>query len=334
MVQRRNNGVTVSNKDQIQSYIVTTAKYDFNVYEKRLLYRLVEIAQSEVLGLKFPQDCKKVEHDLWGRLEVTLPIASLLAYENDKNYSKAKRALDTLSEKKFYYEDDEVWEKLFIIKSPKIQKYKNTFTFELEPRIWNCILDFSKGFRKYELVTAMNFKSVYSMRFYELLSGQKNVLTFSIDKLKEMFCLSDKYKLNSDFIRYVISPAKKELDANSPYSFEWSTNKIGNKINSFNFYPVYQPAKRDCELETNALKKQVALSWDLNQEVLDYLRNSMGFSTKEIKANRDVFVEAQNLLPDVLNDLALLRAKSRGKTNPKGWIVNSIKGKISDAKKG
>ena len=39
--QKKNNGVVVRNKDQIQSYIMTTAKYDFNVYEKRILYRLV-----------------------------------------------------------------------------------------------------------------------------------------------------------------------------------------------------------------------------------------------------------------------------------------------------
>ena len=30
--------------------------------------------------------------------------------------------------------------------------------------IWRCLLDFTKGYRKYELVTAMQFKSVYSMR--------------------------------------------------------------------------------------------------------------------------------------------------------------------------
>ena len=57
--QKKNNGVVVRNKDQIQSYIMTTAKYDFNVYEKRILYRLVELAQCELQGLKFPEDCRK-----------------------------------------------------------------------------------------------------------------------------------------------------------------------------------------------------------------------------------------------------------------------------------
>ena len=36
-----------------------------------------------------------------------------------------------------------------------------------------------RGYRKYELVTAMQFKSVYSMRMYELMSGQKRPLEFT-----------------------------------------------------------------------------------------------------------------------------------------------------------
>ena len=45
--------MAIVNKDLIQSYIMTTAKYDFNVYEKRIIYRLVEMAQGEVQGVKF-----------------------------------------------------------------------------------------------------------------------------------------------------------------------------------------------------------------------------------------------------------------------------------------
>ena len=47
--------------------------------------------------------------------------------------------------------------------------------------IWRCLLDFTKGYRKYELVTAMQFKSVYSMRMYELMSGQKRPLEFTFE---------------------------------------------------------------------------------------------------------------------------------------------------------
>ena len=38
-----------NNKDVFQSYVLTTAKYDFSVYEKRIMYRLVEMAQKDVV---------------------------------------------------------------------------------------------------------------------------------------------------------------------------------------------------------------------------------------------------------------------------------------------
>ncbi len=36
----------------IQSYLMTVSKYDFSVYEKRILYRLVEAMQCEIEGKK------------------------------------------------------------------------------------------------------------------------------------------------------------------------------------------------------------------------------------------------------------------------------------------
>ena len=41
------------NKNVIQSYMLTAARYDFSVYEKRILYRLVELAQAELQGKDF-----------------------------------------------------------------------------------------------------------------------------------------------------------------------------------------------------------------------------------------------------------------------------------------
>ena len=38
----------INNKLQFQSYIFSTAKYSFNVYEKRILYRMIEFEQRMV----------------------------------------------------------------------------------------------------------------------------------------------------------------------------------------------------------------------------------------------------------------------------------------------
>ncbi|MCZ2609843.1 replication initiation protein, partial [Bacteroides fragilis] len=60
--------------------------------------------------------------------------------------------------------------------APEIKKNSGSVKFYVFDNIWRCLLDFTKGFKKYELITAMKFKSAYAMRFYELMSGQTKPL--------------------------------------------------------------------------------------------------------------------------------------------------------------
>lgn len=315
------------NREALQSYILTTARYDFNVYEKRILYKIVEIAQCEIQGLRFPRDCKKIQHDLFGFVDITLPISSILANEGDNNHHKVKKSLTSLSQKFIIYEDNMIWEKINLVVFPKIRKFDSNISFTIHPKIWDCILDFSKGFRKIELKTTMNFDSVYAMRFYELLSGQNKPLTFEIEYLKEMFQIQDKYKLVKDLIKRVVIPAKRELDEHSPYSFEHKINKKGRKYHSITFYPVQIPANRDPELEKHNLQKQVSPSWILDSQILKYLREVYNFSSKEITLHYDLFKEAQKRI-DLLNFIAEKRRYIATAKNPKGYLISCLKSEL------
>lgn len=213
--------IITKNKNILQSYIFTAAKYDFTAYEKRIMYRLVECAQKEIEGIKIKDNMHKIQPVQLGR-EITLPTSSILRDEKDENYTIAKKAFLSLSKKHIIYEDEDYWMATPIITKPKISKKEGTVTFLVFDEIWKCILDFTKGYRKYELITAMQFKSVYAMRFYELMAGQTKPLFVPLegsDGLRERFGLQKKYKLTADFRRYVLDAAKKELDESSPYSF-------------------------------------------------------------------------------------------------------------------
>lgn len=316
------------NKDVLQSYILTTAKYDFNVYEKRILYRLVEIAQSEISGLNFPKDCRKIQHDLFGFVDITLPISSVLANEEDNNHMKVKKALLSLQKKTVIYEDDKIWESLNIIAFTKIRKYNSSVSFTIHPKIWDCILNFSKGFRKFELKTTMQFESVYAMRFYELLSGQERPLSFEISTLKEMLQVQDKYSRINDFFRKVIETAKKELDKHSPFSFEYKINKLGRKFHSITFFPVKIIANRDLKIEQHDLEKQLSPRWILEPQVLKYLKEEYKFQPKEINQWYELFKTAQQNL-DLLNFIAEKKRYAMEAKNPKGYIITAIKNEVS-----
>lgn len=316
----------ITNKDIMQSYIMTVAKHDFTIYEQRVLLTLVDMAQCEVKGLTFVggKDCRKIEHDLFDYTTVTIPISSILASETDKNHKKAKDALVRLSQKYLIFENDEVWEKINFVLSPKIQKRKSTFTFMIEPKIWDCILDFTKGFRRFELTTAMKFQSQYSVRFYELISEQKGFLKYSIDTLKEMFQVKDKYKKINDFKKKVLDVAQKELNEKSPWTFDYELKKTGRKITTIMLYPKYQPHNRDMELEKRALQKQVSPSWELKKEDLEYLKLNYKFSTKEIKQHIDLFKKASESI-DFIGFLSKIKPRANRANNPKGYLINSIK---------
>lgn len=222
----------INNKQVFQSYVLTTAKYDFSPYEKRIMYRLIELAQKEIEGIKLKDNLRKIAPTNFGR-EITMPVSDILKDEQDKHYTIAKAAFRSLSEKHIEYEDEEVWSYTPIITAPEIKKNSGSVKFYVFDNIWRCLLDFTKGFKKYELITAMKFKSAYAMRFYELMSGQTKPLFVPLegpDGLRERFYLQGKYEKVNDFRRKVIDVAKKELDESSPYSFVAKEEKAGKKL--------------------------------------------------------------------------------------------------------
>lgn len=272
-------------KNVVQSYIFTTAKYDFSTYEKRIIYRLIEFAQDEIKGVMIRDNLHKIEPTLFGR-EITMPISDILKDESDKNYTIAKKSFGALSEKFIIYEDDDIWQKTPIITNPKIKKNEGISKFYVFDEIWKSLLDFTKGYRKYELVTAMQFKSVYSMRIYELISGQKRPLEFSIEHLREMFCIKDKYSKANDFKRWVLDIAKKELDESSPYSFNYIEVKAGRKVVGFKFFPTYHPDKQDPELLQIEQRSKLSASAQISTGAYDFLRYSFEFNATEISKNK------------------------------------------------
>lgn len=298
------------NELAIQSYIFTTAKYNFNAYEKRIMYRLVEFAQDEIKGIMIRDNMHKITPTLFGR-EITMPVADILRNAKDQNYTIAKKAFRSLAQKGVEYEDDEIWQYTSIISSPKIDKIKGYVIFTVLDDIWRCLLDFTKGYRKYELVTAMQFKSVYSMRMYELMSGQKRPLEFTFEDLKMRFGVKDKYKLVGHFKTRVLDIAKKELDESSPYSFNYIEVKEGRKVVGFKFFPTFKPDNKDTELYATELRSKVSASAQISREAYDYFHYSFEFQVAEINKNKKTIIEGEQRIPDFIGFLSSLVGPSR-----------------------
>lgn len=322
-----------NNKDLIQSYILTQARYKFTVPEKRILYGIIELMQHYTEGKKLDRKYS-ITKTMFDDIDIVMPISKFLKDAESKDFKEVKKALLGLNSKVIQYEDGRTWRAFNLIERPAIEKYDKLVSLRISPEIAKAFNDFSKGFSKYEYQTIMTFDSTYAMRFYELLGTQTNKISYSIDKLKLMFGIENKYiNKSNDFIRKVVKVAQKELDEKSPISFLFearATKGEGKKITTIDFYPVKRPENRDPVLEQVELMKKTSLRFDIDKIYIDYLKEHFLFSDSEIRKNIEVFKEAQDRLPDFILTLSLLRTSTKRALNQKGAVINSLKKKVKE----
>lgn len=330
-------------KHIIQSYIFTTARYDYTLYEKRILYRLVEYAQSEIQGLMIRDNLTRIQHNLKD-VSIAMPISSILVTTEksdvNKHYFEAKKACRALGKKYLEWEDlekGEYWGDN-IIYNINIKKKEGIMRFHVVNWVWDAILDFSKGFRKFDIAIAMKLHSQYSMRFFEIMAGQQKIIIYTIEELRKMFYLGEnKYKLTADLKKRILDPSKKELDRISPYSFEFVPNFEGNKIVSYTFYPTHLVENEDKNLTEIERTSKVTARRLLEQNIYEYLKYSFGFKSEEINKNKRTLLEGQNKINDFYSFLVNLRPNALKKDNPKAYVIGSIKRavkEVDDSKKG
>lgn len=329
------------NKDLVQSFKMTTIRNSFGLYGQRTITRLVEASQYLLEG-KSIGDCVtyRVEKSLWGDVRVKMPISAILRKGDEANHPEAKRQLKKLVGLPLEYEaPNGDWICTTLISKVIFSKSTGEATLTIQPEIWEAILDFSKGFRRFEIEKALDLRSAYSMRLYQLISGQERPLSYNLVALKKMLGVEKKYARPADFIKRVIQPAKEELDKVSPYTFDFKpvTEKKSARgketITGITFIPYFQPKNRDQELEQKQdfgkLKRKYPGVVSLPKSLENYLTHTAGFTMTGIKNNSELLLQAINHITDfeevVLRNIV---GRSREAKNPQGYIIKAIKSEL------
>ena len=323
----------VISKEIVESYIFTTVRHDFGIYSERLLLRLVEIAQREIKGLDFKGGTSigKVSIGRLGDAEIQIPVKDILSGEDDKNYAKAKAAVRNLMGKYLEYEDSNKYKATHIINDVDVDKVQGMMIIQVNRNIWSAMLDFSKGFRKYELETAVKLRGKYSLRIYKMISKQSNPITYSIEDLRKMWGLTEKYEKVDDFIKNTIVKAKAELDRVSPYTFDYmlirskaadiNKGRRGRPaVTSVTFFPKHNLGNESAD----SARKMVHPSMMLERDTYKLLKDKFGFDTAGIKGNISLFDIAQKHF-DLFDFLQKIAPNALRAINPQGYVINSIK---------
>jgi plasmid replication initiation protein len=116
-------------------------------------------------------------------------------------------------------------------------------SFRLNDLIKPYLLQLEKYFLKYEFDTSIAFKSIYSLRIYEIIktlygSCQKSKTTFDIKlkDLRDMTDTADKFESFSRFRVKVLDVSAKEISEYSDIVLTYDTKKRGRSIDSIIFH--------------------------------------------------------------------------------------------------
>lgn len=267
--------IAESSKEVVQSYLLTTAGRDWGVYAEKFLLRLVELAQGDIEGMNFKRGTDMKPHspslnypnltkNALGDAIVSIPVKDLLPDDGYTNYDYIYEAIEQLQTKVLRWEEPKLdkagnivynangqpvrrWTSVQLVgKASGEDDDSGVITVRIDTDIWRAMVDFTKGFRAFDLNIALKLQSKYALRLYQLMSRQEEPLTYTIEDLKKQWGLEDKYDRADNFIKRTIIPAKEELDAISPYTFDFKPVKSnapgrGNKpVTAITFFPKHQ----------------------------------------------------------------------------------------------
>lgn len=241
----------MDNKLIKQHNAITTARYEMTALEKNIFYLLLaQLREEASVETKYElsvQDLKKIKGVRIRREELIQAAKKLIG-----------RGLT------LYDYDQKRFLTIGILTSAHYGKVKDKerLTVEFDPGLYPFLYDVKRRFTTFRLLTALNLKSKYAKRIYEMLSQFKDTsfLKISVQELKSRFGLIDpktgkeRYTEFGLFASKVLGVAQKELAEHTEISFTYKTKKTGKKITDLEFNITHQP------LSNNTIQNKIYTS--------------------------------------------------------------------------
>jgi len=150
---------------------------------------------------------------------------------------------------------DKFWEREFTFPVDKDKKLRVRWLTGIEygdrlgyikifinPQLKPFLHQLSGNFTKYYLKNITSFKSIYSIRFYEIAimelkrsEQKKYTFTLKIEEIKNRLELTKKYNRFSNFKSFVLEPAKREINKHSDIKFNYKVIKLSRSPHEIEF---------------------------------------------------------------------------------------------------
>jgi uncharacterized protein YfbU (UPF0304 family) len=128
------------------------------------------------------------------------------------------------------------WYKTHFISSAEYEPMNGCLKLKFDPDLKPYLLDIKSRFTHFDIRYAVRFRSIYSIRLYEMLkqfydsNSQSGHKIIDIDELKYLFQVDGSYTKYKDFKKRVILQAEKELREKADIYFTFDEIKEGRKV--------------------------------------------------------------------------------------------------------
>lgn len=135
------------------------------------------------------------------------------------------------------YSKGKVVERMRWVFHVKYREGQGCVELGFSPTVLPHLTMLNKEFTSYQLKQIGSLSSFYAVRLYELMSqflklGERSC---TLDQLRQMLDLGDKYQDVKDMRKRVLDPALKEMNANTDLAVSAEPRRQGRKIIGFSF---------------------------------------------------------------------------------------------------
>lgn len=307
-----------------ESYVMAISKAHLTTYEARLLLVAINSGQALLKHRQLSHEHGVLQHT-YNMVELVVPINEITT-EKGQHYEHVINAARNLTLKNFTWRDDTKRGGGHWVTCPWVLRAEHlprsgSVKMILDKRFYDALYNFTLGHCKFDLQRALTFKSAVTARLYPLINTQRRPITYTIEGLKELLGVGDKYKRGNDFVKRCIEPAKKEMDASEGNTFIYHAVKgANNKITHITITTQWRATDEEKNASFASIREKIG------REMMLLLIQHGGFTSMQISRNMRT-VERFAAKQNAVNELCVIidRARRKRPANMQGYIINAMK---------
>jgi len=213
-------------------------------------------------------------------------VRKAINLEIGKEYKKVKKEICDLTDK--YIVQRFTRKKFRIFTECKYNDGRGSYCIKFSPDMVNCLNDLKKGFTILDINYLLNFKSIYSVRLYEILKQYEKLKKrkVNIDDLKFLLGIEDKYSRYYNFKKRALEPAIADINKNTDIYIEYEEVKNGKSVENL----IFTISKTNNKAEERFVPRSYInkfMASSLNEDTSFEKLRDEGDQTTEIKETKE-----------------------------------------------